>query len=190
MHIMNDFFNDILGWIYASSLMIIILVILFSIIVTSFISLSHIKGFSRCFTVFTLISVLAILYTTVLRRIDSNCSELALIPFIGFSPSNEAMRMYVMNAFLFFPLGLFLPYIIRPKCKYPLSISILSALVYSIAIEASQYIFQLGRCETDDVIMNTLGAAIGTLSYVLSEYLIRYKRKKNHVNKNDISKDS
>ena len=47
--------------------------------------------------------------------------------------------------------------------------TILIAAAFSTCIEAVQFIFKLGLCETDDVIMNTLGAAIGTLSYVATQ---------------------
>lgn len=37
----------------------------------------------------------------------------------------------------------------------------MTALVLSVFIELSQFIFNLGWCEVDDVISNTLGAMIG-----------------------------
>ena len=45
--------------------------------------------------------------------------------------------------------------------------SIVFAFTVSLVIEFLQFRFYLGRAETDDVICNTLGAAIGTLSYTL-----------------------
>ena len=44
----------------------------------------------------------------------------------------------------------------------------IAAFLFSISIEAIQYYLALGLCEVDDVIMNTLGAMIGTLAYFLS----------------------
>ena len=38
---------------------------------------------------------------------------------------------------------------------------LISAVVFSVLIEAAQYIFGLGLCELDDVICNALGAMIG-----------------------------
>ena len=46
-------------------------------------------------------------------------------------------------------------------------ITIVFAFLLSFTVEFLQYYYHLGRAETDDVICNTLGAAIGTLSYTL-----------------------
>ena len=73
----------------------------------------------------------------------------------------------LMNVFLFFPLGLTFPHVLPEKWKHQVGASILFALLLSVVIEYCQYYFSLGRVETDDVICNTLGAAIGTLSYTL-----------------------
>lgn len=61
----------------------------------------------------------------------------------------------LMNAFLFVPVGLSLPNVLPPK-MHPVA----------VAVEAAQLWFHLGRCEVDDVILNTLGAAIGAAAYV------------------------
>lgn len=49
-----------------------------------------------------------------------------------------------------------------------LAVTVVFAMLLSIGIEAAQLWFHLGRCEVDDVIMNTLGAAIGAAAYVLA----------------------
>ena len=175
---MDILLDRILGWIYAASLNVIILVIVLSIVLTSFISSFRIKIFSGCYTICMLLSVLTILYTTVLSRLDTYCCELSLFPFWGIFHSGEAMRMYIMNAFLFFPYGLFLPHALPERAKHPVRITIISALFFSLIIETIQLIFRLGTCETDDVIMNTLGAAIGSLSFILSNCLQKWKEKR------------
>lgn len=38
-----------------------------------------------------------------------------------------------------------------------------------IGIEAAQFYYDLGRCEVDDVIMNTLGCAIGMVPVILAK---------------------
>ena len=40
-------------------------------------------------------------------------------------------------------------------------------MLFSIGIEAAQFYYGLGRCEVDDVIMNTLGCAIGTIPWFI-----------------------
>lgn len=48
-------------------------------------------------------------------------------------------------------------------------------------IEASQYIFNLGWCEIDDVISNTAGAVIGFGLRIAFEKIYRKNRGKNCV---------
>lgn len=60
----------------------------------------------------------------------------------------------LQNILFFVPFGMLFPV---KKWKTVL----ISAVVFSILIEALQYIVGLGLCELDDVICNTLGAMIG-----------------------------
>lgn len=109
--------------------------------------------------------VAVILYMTVYTR-GENPQEPALDPFQSFLEAKiqpELYRTMLMNVFLFEPIGLLLPQIL-PKKAHPVVITVVFALLLSIGIEAAQLHFHLGRCETDDVIMNTLGAILGTVS--------------------------
>ena len=110
-----------------------------------------------------------IVIVTLLERKGKH--ELILIPFHSFIEARiqpELYRSMLMNVFLFFPLGLTLPYALPEKWNRKVLLSILFAMVLSIGIEFTQYHFHLGRAETDDVICNTLGCAIGTISYLLA----------------------
>ena len=66
----------------------------------------------------------------------------------------EAVQ-YLLNILFFIPYGLLFPWKDNWKRVF------VTALVLSLLIELSQYIFNLGWCEVDDVISNTLGAMIG-----------------------------
>ena len=66
----------------------------------------------------------------------------------------EAIQ-YVQNILFFIPYGLLFPWKDNWKRVF------VTALVLSVFIELSQIIFNLGWCEVDDVISNTLGAMIG-----------------------------
>jgi glycopeptide antibiotics resistance protein len=72
-----------------------------------------------------------------------------------------------MNVFLFFPIGLVLPWVLPQKWKYKTVIVALFAIVLSTSIEYTQFVYCLGRTETDDVICNTLGALIGAGTYIV-----------------------
>lgn len=113
--------------------------------------------------------IFAILVVTLLSR-SSESVELILTPFHSFLEAKtqpEIYRSMLMNVFLFFPFGLTLPFALPEKWNRKALLTIVLALVLSFTIEFLQFHYRLGRAETDDVICNTLGAAIGTLSYTL-----------------------
>lgn len=127
--------------------------------------------------------VAAILYTTVLSR-GENAQEPSWIPFYTFVEAKlqpELYRTMLMNVFLFQPIGLALPNLL-PKKAHPMAVTVVFAMLLSIGVEAAQFYYQLGRCEIDDVIMNTLGAAIGAEAFgrvrILAE---RYNQSKQHM---------
>ena len=66
----------------------------------------------------------------------------------------EAVQ-YLLNILFFIPYGLLFPWKDNWKRVFA------SALFLLLLIELSQFIFNLGWCEVDDVISNTLGAMIG-----------------------------
>ena len=115
--------------------------------------------------------VAVILYTTVYTR-GENPQAPVLMPFHSFIEARvqpELYRSMLMNIFLFEPIGLSLPNIL-PKKAHPVAVTVIFAMLFSISIEASQFCFKLGRCETDEVIMNTLGAVIGTAACGLVQW--------------------
>lgn len=69
----------------------------------------------------------------------------------------------ILNILLYYPLGYLLP-ILFPNLK-PKHI-ILIGCICSIFTEATQYLLKMGWCDTDDVILNTLGAAIGVWGWL------------------------
>lgn len=108
-----------------------------------------------------------ILWKTIFcRSVDLGC-QVILVPFNKLQRANtnsEYIRMLLMNVLLFVPLGMMGPFVFE-KTNHPMLITIIAGFLLSVAIEFVQYYFKLGVTETDDVIMNTLGAAIGTLSW-------------------------
>ena len=83
-------------------------------------------------------------------------------------------RLVNLNVLLFVPFGLSLPFVVTPGKAgerrgkvWCFIVTIAIAVVLSVAIEAVQYRFALGRCETDDVLANTLGALLGACAYLL-----------------------
>ncbi len=148
---------------------------------------AHINAFlKKCFwrKMFNLILLTVLfvvsIYTTLLRREGGN-NQIELRPFYTLVLALEQVeyyRTFFMNALLFIPLGLSMPYVLSKKPhKRNVFITIGFAAVLSAGIEFLQYYYHLGRCETDDVIANTLGAAVGTLSYCLYMRILKNQEK-------------
>lgn len=116
--------------------------------------------------IFNVIICLPVLYLvlryTVLYRTPSDDHQ-----FMFFAPFNsEFYRELLMNVLLFYPLGLTLTVLIGPW-------SILVAFILSFGIESWQYIAGTGVAQVSDVLMNTLGCAIGTVPYLIRFYVER-----------------
>ncbi|MBR3646225.1 MAG: VanZ family protein [Lachnospiraceae bacterium] len=124
-----------------------------------------------------LLSVALIAEKTLLGRSTGN-RELQLIPFYTFttvSYNNEAIRGLLMNTVLFLPFGLTIPHLLEIKEKNNKArwcMSVLSGLGISILVECLQFVFGIGRAETDDVICNTLGCALGVSADIVATVII------------------
>ena len=87
--------------------------------------------------------------------------SLNLIPFGASMMQNGGISLseIIYNALFFVPLGIYLSLLnITEKAWHGIFIG----LAISIACEAVQYLFKIGASDITDVLMNTLGAAIGT----------------------------
>ncbi len=139
-----------------------------------------VKMFSIINIPFCCVALFCVLYETVFIRNTGNY-QIELRPFYTFVLAQEQIeyyRTFFMNALLFVPLGLSMPYALSKRpYKRNVFITIAFAAVLSASIEFLQYYYHLGRCETDDVIANTLGTAIGTLSYLLYMRILKNQEK-------------
>jgi glycopeptide antibiotics resistance protein len=120
--------------------------------------------------VMAVIAIGAILYITVFSRGERGIRA-DFIPFSSFERAKIQPEMYrsmLMNVFLFVPLGLSIPYILGGGTVKRILLTILIGFIISVTVEAIQYFGSLGLTETDDVICNTLGMAIGSCTYPLS----------------------
>lgn len=139
----------------------------------------------KLFNRLLVIGTVGIILVATLSSRSGGGTELILTPFYSFVEAKiqpERYRSMLMNVFLFFPLGLSLPYALPGKWKYQRGIAILFALIISISIEFIQYHYQLGRAEVDDVICNTLGCAIGCTSYIISKKHFQIKKEYTDLN--------
>lgn len=167
-----------LFWIvYTQPLYIIWLTIILAIVFWSFLMII-LQKYSKIIKVLNgtlwIGCSLAIIFITLLTR-NGTVSQIKLLPFYSFKEAIEYPEMYramVMNIFLFIPFGLTLPYILPRKIKKIGVFTCSIAAVFSLVIELFQLFFGLGRCEIDDVIMNTVGALLGIISYYIYKWMI------------------
>ena len=96
--------------------------------------------------------------------------------FAWFMSGSAPVAGIILNILLYYPLGYLLP-ILFPKLK-PKHV-ILIGCVCSIATEATQYLLKMGWCETDDVIHNTLGTAIGVWVWLWQSKRLNAQRSAN-----------
>ncbi|WP_040427858.1 VanZ family protein [Corynebacterium ulceribovis] len=95
------------------------------------------------------------------RKDAHHVRELQLVPFndfIGASSWFGPLFNAVGNMVLFVPLGLLAYQLIGSVRR-----TIFLGFALSLAIETVQFLFALGISDTDDLILNTAGAAIGAL---------------------------
>ncbi len=79
------------------------------------------------------------------------------------------LRYNVLNLLMLVPLGVLLPLAAEKMKTYKRFLW--APLLLSIFIELTQYVFHIGTCDVDDVILNFAGASIGFLAvYLLGKH--------------------
>ena len=123
-----------------------------------------------CITLFCLY-VSVVLYLTILRfNFRYSDRQLNLTLFAGLisvfrnAGIGEFLRLFFGNIGWFVPFGFLLPILLKRKSFL---LTTATGLLFSFFIELMQFIFYKGVAEIDDLILNTLGTAIGYLLYKL-----------------------
>ena len=83
-----------------------------------------------------------------------------------------------LNILLFIPLGLSMPFVLSERVKHNVLVTVLSCAALSVLIELVQLAFSMGKFEVNDMIMNTLGAALGTVSFLLVSLILKKVNKR------------
>ena len=161
--ILRKIIYNIYGWQFTSVLLCAAVMLIVWTLINVFAPKKLCKALSF---IIAATNIIAIVFFTVSNRSTNSERSYRFAPFIHYFSSLSGRETLWLNAFFFLPLGLSLPYLLPDKIQRKALATILIAAAFSTCIEAVQFIFKLGLCETDDVIMNTLGAAIGTLSYI------------------------
>ena len=175
----NIFYN-----IYVANIALILIAIPVLLLVWSVLGALFYKKMRIIGVILAVIAVGAIIYVTVYARGESEAGA-NFIPFSSFERAKIQPEMYrsmLMNVFLFVPLGLSLPFVFGGGTGKRILLTILIGFLLSVTVEAIQYFSSLGMAETDDIICNTLGTAIGSCAYPLS-LLWRKLRSKRSLKK-------
>ena len=95
---------------------------------------------------------------------------MVLQPFREFEAMVNGMHFFwfkqiFLNVLLFVPFGFLLP-MISKHFRNPI-LTVVTGCIFSCFIEITQYITGRGLTEVDDVITNTIGAAVGVMLYKL-----------------------
>lgn len=140
-----------------------------------------------CQWVFFIIYIIFLLRITFFKQVTLNnlfsaigASErtISIIPFKSIYDmvvSNTSIGRIIENVFgntvLFIPFGILFPIIFNKKHKEVLC----AAIIFSLLIEITQFIFALGSTDVDDLIFNVLGAYIGYfVSSIISKQFKSY----------------
>ena len=129
------------------------------------------KKYKCCLLV---ISAAGILYFTVLSKTPAESRTFNLMLFWNYGRWSqiEVRHEIIQNILLFMPYGAALCAV---GARYPVGIAALTTL----SVELTQYFFRLGLCEADDLMHNTLGAALGILVYKIAcDYVGQKEREK------------
>ena len=128
------------------------------------------------------IAVVLILTVTVFARgsVTVGCEFIPFSMLLSSFGDKYLFRSVVMNVFLFVPLGMTLPFAFKASAALRIGYTLLLGFILSAAVELMQLILQAGMTQTDDVICNTLGTAIGAVAYPLSLLWQRLLRKGGH----------
>lgn len=105
-----------------------------------------------------------LIHMAILSRPIGSISQIDLIPFNTPGGTRYIILYAAANAVIFVPLGILLPALFCKMRK--MGRSILAGFMVSFFIETCQLILCCGVVQTEDIIMNTLGTAIGYLIYM------------------------
>jgi glycopeptide antibiotics resistance protein len=119
------------------------------------------------FCVYAVLLIAVVLFKFPFQyQLTGDGSELNLIPFAGsFANPRLGVGEVIENVVIFLPLGL---YVSLLKRRWPALMRILTIVATSVAFEAIQFVFAIGRADITDVLGNTLGGAIGMGVYAIS----------------------
>lgn len=140
------------------------------------------KFFNHSSIAFVVFYAALLIYSFVLIRLQTGEYPLYLIPIrtvreyieqFSYTPY-EVLMMVFGNLFYFTPMGYIFSLLLREKKKrIKIPVLLFFPIVAFSMLEISQYIFQNGFCEFDDIAMNTLGFWFGAILCPLTDCIAK-----------------
>ena len=102
---------------------------------------------------------------------------LNLIPFAGSVIKNNQLdyNEIILNVMVFIPFGLYQSML---KINWSFLKKIISIAGVSLSFELLQFLFAIGGADITDLISNTLGGALGIVSYIMFSKILKEKTNK------------
>lgn len=120
-------------------------------------------------------------YISIFCRIPGSRDrvDLTLFGFLNRGPA--AMAFAVENVLFFIPFGFLLSMLLQKtkqaKRKFWFLKSIVSGMLVSIIIEGIQFVTKCGFVQAEDVLMNTVGAVVGSILAAGWQIFMRFQKK-------------
>lgn len=162
--------------IYAYVIMIVIALVLWTTLAFLF---QKRPLWKRVNTVLLALSIILIVSITFVLR-QASIQSYSIIPFSSFELAKLFPDVYqemILNVILYMPVGMTMPFVLSGRVRHPAAVTVVFALLLSIATEILQFLFMRGYTEVDDVMFNTIGAVLGAISFMITDPAIRKRNE-------------
>lgn len=121
---------------------------------------------------FLVFYIFLLTYSFILIRLESGDFPFRFQPFVTINEyisdyseiPYEVFMMFFGNLLYFTPLGYIFSIILKAKPRFvKISVNLFFPIIAFTLLELSQYVFQNGYCEFDDMMMNSMGFWLGNL---------------------------
>lgn len=160
---------------------VLLIVLAIAIVATcAVLAFANIRKFRNVILVWLIACLYLMFHIAIFGRESREFYSLHLIPFWSIESIQngfvETLYEKLNNILFFIPFGCLIGTYFKEKV---ISRSLIIGTVTSITIELLQLITKTGTCETDDVICNTVGCAIGAVIGIVLCRLIGKKKEMN-----------
>lgn len=137
----------------------------------------HWRSINKVALIILILYLALVAYLTLTMRFGTTIKTIQMVPLSRISQAVKEWDLALMehdyqNMLMFVPLGILIP-LLHPHRFNKFSYAFLSGVILSTGIETTQLLYQLGICDIDDIIANTVGAVVG---YLVCAFYLRVTR--------------